>query len=201
MTGRWRAAASAIAAALCLGVAAAAQTGLELYRIDPSHTRVVFMVSHVGFSQMIGRFNEVSGRYALDETDPGNSWAEVRIKADSIDTGDGPLDDILRGPEFFNVRNYPEIYFRSTAVQRTGERTAQLVGELTLRGVTKPVIVEVTFNRKGPHPVLGPLGPVVSGFSARMTIDRSEFGMSTLRGLVGEKIKLRIEVEGELQKS
>src|SRR5262249_438764 len=135
------------------------------------------------------------------EEHPERSWAEVRINADSVDTGDGTLDDILRGPEFFNVQKFPEIYFRSTAVQRTGEREAQLVGELTLRGVTNPLIAEVTFNRRGRDPVLGPLGPVISGFSARMTIDRSEFGMSTLRGLVGEKIKLRIEVEGELQKS
>lgn len=175
------------------------QAAEERYRIDPSHTRVVFLVSHVGFSNMIGRFNRVSGEYVLDEDAPEKGRAEVIIETGSVDTGDEPLDAILRGADFFAAREHPQIRFRSTLVERTGERTARLRGELSLRGVTKPVTLDVTFNRKGIHPLLGPLGPTVSGFSARATVDRRAFGMTALGGLVGDEVVLLIEVEGHKQ--
>ena len=171
----------------------------ELYEIDPTHTRVVFLVSHVGFSSMIGRFNKVDGRYQLDEDNPETGWAEVTIETGSVDTGDEPLDAILRSGDFFAAREHPQIRFRGDRIERTGERTAKLWGELTLRGITRPIALDVTFNRKGVHPVLGPLGPMVSGFSARTTIDRQQFGMTALRGLVGDQVVLLIEVEGHKQ--
>lgn len=171
----------------------------ERYKIDPAHTRVIFLVSHVGFSNMIGRFNAVSGEYVLDEDAPEKGKADVIIETASVDTGDAPLDAILRGADFFAAREHPQIRFRSTAVDRTGEQTARLWGELTLRGVSRPITLDVTFNRKGIHPVLGPLGPTVSGFSARTTIDRQQFGMTALRGLVGDQVLLLIEVEGHKQ--
>jgi polyisoprenoid-binding protein YceI len=177
----------------------AAQAAEERYRIDPSHTRVIFMVSHVGFSNMIGRFNAVSGEYTLDEDAPEKGRAEVTIETGSVDTGDATLDDILRGPDFFAAKAHPQIRFRSTAVERSGEQAARLWGELTLRGVTRPVTLDVTFNRKGIHPLLGPFGPTVSGFSARTTIDRRAFGMTALGGLVGDQVLLLIEVEGHKQ--
>jgi polyisoprenoid-binding protein YceI len=177
----------------------AAHAAEERYKIDPAHTRVIFMVSHVGFSNMIGRFNTVSGDYVLDEDAPEKGSAEVTIETASVDTGDEPLDAILRGSDFFAAREHPQIRFRSTRVERNGETTARLWGELTLRGVTRPVTLDVTFNRKGIHPLLGPFGPTVSGFSARTTINRQDFGMTTLRGLVGDQVLLLIEVEGHKQ--
>ena len=175
------------------------QAAEEHYKIDPAHTRVIFLVSHVGFSSMIGRFNTVSGDYVLDEDAPERGSAEVTIETASVDTGDEPLDAILRGKDFFAAREHPQIRFRSTMVQRNGEQSARLWGDLSLRGITRPVTLDVTFNRKGIHPLLGPLGPTVSGFSARTTINRQDFGMTTMRGLVGDQVLLLIEVEGHKQ--
>src|SRR3546814_10546119 len=145
--------------------------------IDPEHTTAVFMVNHLGYSNMIGRFNEVSGSFTFDENAPEAASVTLKVATDSVDTNHQRRDDHLRSPDFFNVQEFPEMTFESTKVETTGDRTGRVTGDLTLLGVTRPVTLDVTFNKVAPHP-LPPYDEVLTaGFSVRGSIRRSEFGM------------------------
>lgn len=164
------------------------------YTIDPAHTAVVFRVNHLGFSNVFGRFNEFAG--ALDfDGDWGAGKVNLTIQSASIDTAVGKRDDHLRSPDFFNAEEFPTIEFVSTGVSKSGEKTGTLTGNLTLLGVTKPVSLDVTFNKVGPHPNPQMAGVEVAGFSAKTTVKRSEFGMKTFLPGVSDDIEIWLEVE------
>ncbi len=120
----------------------------------------------------------------------------LTIQTASVDTAVGDRDDHLRSPDFFNAEEFPTIEFVSTGVTKTGDKTGTLAGNLTMLGVTKPVTLDVTFNKVGPHPNPQMAGVEVAGFSASTTVKRSEFGMNTFVPAVGDDIELWIEVEG-----
>jgi polyisoprenoid-binding protein YceI len=188
--------AAVAAAAIALPAAVAAPaSAAETYAFDKTHTDVVFEVSHFGFSNTIGRFNEVDGSIVLDEENPENSSVEVTIQADSIDTNHAARDEHLRSPDFFDVANHPTITFTSTSVERTGENTAKVTGDFTLLGVTKPVVLEVTLNALKPHPIPQMDGVMTAGFSASTTITRTDFGMDTYAPAIGVEIPITLEVE------
>ncbi len=181
-----------LAVALAAGLPAAAA---ERYVVDGDHSDVVFLVDHLGYSKTIGRMNKVEGMILFDEEAVENSSVEITIDAASVDTNHKARDEDLRSANFFNVAEYPKITFKSTAVEKTGEATGRITGDLTLLGVARPVTLEVTFNRKAPHPVPSYDGVMTAGFSARARIRRSDFGMDAFLPAVGDEVELLIEVE------
>ncbi|MCF8470064.1 MAG: YceI family protein [Parvibaculum sp.] len=187
---------AAITAALAfLATPALAET--DTYQIDTSHTYVGFEVNHLGFSTTYGRFNDVSGTIELDEADPEKSSVDVKIVPASIDTGHEKRDEHVRGPDFLDVETYPAMSFKSTRIERTGETTGKITGDLTMHGVTKPVTLDATLNSMGAYP----MGENVTaaGFSASATIKRSDFGMDKWTPMIGDEIPVTISLEAQKQ--
>lgn len=185
---------SAVALGLAVGAAGGAGAA-DVYRLDPAHTDIVFMVSHFGFSDTVGRFNEAEGTVTMDDGDIASSSIELVIEAASLDTNHAERDQHLRSPDFFNVAEHPTITFESTAIEPTGEDTAEVTGDVTMHGVTRPVTFDVALNEVGPHPVPSYDGVRTAGFSARGTILRSDFGIDAFVPAVGDEVEVIIEVE------
>ena len=163
------------------------------YEIDPGHTGLYFQVNHVGYTNMFGRFNEMSGTVVFDPDDPTSGSLELTIEANSVDTNHGERDDHLRSPDFFNTGEFPEITFTSTAIEVTGENTGTVTGDFTMLGVTNPVTMDVTFNQIAPYPFVE--GQTRVGFSATGLLNRTDFGMTFGSGGIGDEITLYVEVE------
>lgn len=182
-------------AALLNAGQAHAQTGaLEKYLLDKPHTQVIFSVNHLGFTNSYGRFLDYEGGFVLDRAHPEKSSIDATIKTTSLDMGDGKWDEHLKSPDFFNVAQFPTMTFKSTNVTKTGEKTADVVGNLTLLGVTKPVTLKVTYNNSGVMPMNDKV--YVAGFSATATIKRSDFGMGKYVPMVGDTVNIILEVQG-----
>jgi polyisoprenoid-binding protein YceI len=163
------------------------------YTIDPSHTHILFMVNHLGFSNMIGLFTDMTGSFSFDPAAIPSSKVKVTIKTASLSTQFGPRDADLKGADWFNVTEFPEMTFTGTSYSKTDEHTGTITGNLTLLGVTKPVVLHVTFNQAG---LRGPDKKQAAGFSATGTFKRSEFGMKTYIPYIGDDVSLIIETEG-----
>ena len=166
------------------------------YAIDASHSHLGFSVRHVMVSRTKGRFGEVEGNVVIGE-DPLDSSVEVTIQAASIDTRDEARDAHLRSPDFLDVEAFPTLEYRSSAVRPAGKGRWTVEGELTVKGVTQPVPLEVTFEGGAKDP----WGGERIGFSATTAIDRKEFGLAWNMALeaggvlVGDKVNITIEVE------
>jgi len=171
--------------------AAAAFAAPESYTIDPNHTFPHFAISHLGFSTMHGRFDKTQGKLVIDQEKKTGS-VEVVIDATSVDTGFGKRDDHLRSPDFLNVAEFPEIKYKSTKVTLLDGDKANVEGELTLMGVTKPVTLDVHRVHCGVHPMNK---KDVCGFDATATIKRSDFGVNYALPAIGDEMKLTFEVE------
>jgi polyisoprenoid-binding protein YceI len=170
-------------------------------RIDPAHTSVEFAVKHMMFTTVHGRFNEVDGTVHHDEADPSHSSVEVSIKVASIDTRVPDRDAHLRSADFFDIDKYPTITFRSTRIQADGAKSYHISGDLTIHGVTRPVMLEATEEGRGKDP----WGGDRAGFSATATIDRHDFGLKWNQPLeqggwlVGQEVKITLDVQLVLQ--
>jgi len=160
------------------------------YKIDPAHAGFYFRIEHMGLSHTMGRFNTFSGDFTLDGAE---STFELTIETDSIDTGWKKRDDHLRSPDFFNVKQFPEITFTSTEVQREGD-VYEVTGELTMLGTTRTVTVPLTKLGEGEDP----WGNQRVGFDSTLTIERSDFGMTKFvdNGMVGDEVEIMISFEG-----
>ena len=178
-----------LSALLAVGVAQAAPTR---YDLDARHTQVRFGWSHLGFSHQVGRFDAFDAQFQFDPADPTRSTLSVTIPIASIDTGVAALDEHLRSPDFFDAAQFPTATFRSTKVEATGPKALKVSGELTLHGVTKPVVLDVTINQVGPYPMGGRPS---AGFDATATLKRSDFGIDAWKSMIGDEVELRIEVE------
>jgi polyisoprenoid-binding protein YceI len=165
----------------------------EKYEFDKSHTHVIFMIDHLGFSKTIGRFKEFDGDFTFDEKEPEKSTLNVEIKPRSVDTNVPVLDEKLLKEKFFNTEKFPKITFKSTKIVKTGENTGEIIGDMTMLGVTKPVTLKTTYNKSGIHPYTG---DYISGFSAETVIKRSQWGMGEYVPAVGDDVKVIIEAEG-----
>lgn len=167
------------------------------WTIDPAHTLVEFSGKHMVFTTVKGRFRDFQGALVLDEADQTRSAVAVEIQAASIDSGNEQRDGHLKSPDFLDVENNPTIAFKSTAVRPIGADRARVAGELTIRGTTRPVELEVSYEGLGKNP----WGKEVVGFSATAEINRKDFGLSwnvALEAggfLVSEQIKLHLEVQ------
>ena len=167
--------------------------GPEHYTFDKAHTQILFFVNHLGFSNSQGEFHDYDGHFVFDREHPEKSSVDVTIKTASIDMDSEKWNEHMTSPDFFNSEAFPDMTFKSTSIKVTGEKTADITGDLTLLGVTKPVVLKTTYNKSDKHPFSGKF---VSGFSAKTNIKRSDFGMAYGLPGVGDEVDIRIEVEG-----
>jgi len=165
----------------------------SLWAVDPSHTRITFVVDAVGWPQTEGRFTNFQGKIAIDFDNPHESSVSFTVTANSVDIGSSSFNDFLRGEPFFNVAKYPYISYVSTLVEKVDARHAHVTGNLTLLGVTRPITLDVEVDRK-----LAGAGQRV-GFKATGIIDRREFGMNAGSPVISETVHLIVttEVVGE----
>lgn len=184
------------AAAVSALLASPLHAAPEEYVLEKPHTQILFFVSHLGFSKSQGEFHDFDGGFTFDPEDWGNSAATVTIRTHSIDMDDHAWDKHMRHEDFFNVNVHPTMTFASTKLEQTDENTGRLHGDLTLLGVTRPVTLDVTFNKVGQH---FKSKEWIAGFSAATTIKRSDFGMDYGLPIVGDEVHIRLEVEGVRQ--
>ena len=166
------------------------------WTIDPERTKVGFVAPHLVFARVKGEFREVSGDLRVG-TGSSNSWVDVRVGTSSVDTGQPLRDAHLRSADFLDASNHPEMSFLSTGLQVSGSRSCKVRGDLTLRGVTRPLTLDVDFLSKGNNAA----GKAKLAFEARANLDREAFGLVRNRKieagglLVGRHIELQIEAE------
>jgi polyisoprenoid-binding protein YceI len=191
----------AVAAAILAAPALSLAQTTSTWKVDDAHTHSSFTIRHMVISNVRGEFGKTSGTLTLDEKDLTKSSVEATIDVASIDTRVADRDAHLRSPDFFDAAKYPTITFKSTRVEKAGEGKLKVTGDLTMRGVTKPVVLEVT----GPTAeVKDPWGNVRRGFAASGKLDRREWGLTWNKAIeagpvVGDEVKL--EIEGELIKA
>jgi len=157
--------------------------------LDPTHTYITFFVSHIGYSDMAGMFLESEGSFTYDEEAKELSQATIKVKTDSVFTNHEERDNHLRGTDFLNTSEFPEMTFVATKAEK-------ITGDLTLLGVTKPITLDVTFNKADNYPFGD--GHYALGFDATGSFKRSDFTMSygVDGNIVGDEIKLVIGAEG-----
>ena len=166
------------------------------YAIDASHSRIGFVARHAMVTKVRGSFNEFEGSGYFDADQPANSHLELVIKTASIDTRNGDRDGHLRGNDFFDMDEYPKITFRSTSVEQTGHAEYRVTGDLTIKGITKPVSVDFDYTGA----VVDPWGNQRIGLEGNTTINRKDWGVSWNAALeaggvlVSEKVTLEFEV-------
>lgn len=166
------------------------------YVIDVAHSRIGFVARHAMVTKVRGQFNAFEGKAHLDFENPTNSTARVSIDVASVDTRNEQRDAHLRTNDFFDAPNYPQITFTSTAVERVDEQHYRLTGDLTIKGITKPVTLDVEFTGVATDP----FGNIRAGFEGTTTINRRDWGvewnapLETGGVLVSEKINLELEV-------
>lgn len=170
----------------------------ESYKFDPHHTSVVWTANHFGFSNPSGKFSEVEGDLVLDEKHPANSKVNVVVKMLNLFTGYDKFDGHLKNADFFNVEKYTTATFTSKKIALTGKNTAKITGELTLLGVTKPVVLNAKLNKIAVSPISQ---KKTAGFTATATIKRSDFGINYAIPAVGDNVKLLIEAEAAVDSS
>jgi polyisoprenoid-binding protein YceI len=181
---------------LTAAVPALAQTQVQsgTYKVEPAHTQVLFGVSHLGFTTYYGVFSGASGSLTLDSANPAASKLDVSVPTASVWTPSDKLNEELKGPQWLDAAKYPAMTFHSTAVTPTGATTADVAGELTLHGVTKPVTLKVKFNSAGPNPLTK---AYTTGFQVSGVVKRSDFGVSMYVPMVGDDVDLTISAAFE----
>jgi polyisoprenoid-binding protein YceI len=197
---------AAVTLVLGLAVPAAAQsvskdTSLApsgTYLLDPSHSQLLFSIAHLGLTDFYGRFDRLSGTLNFDPKAPEKSGVAVTVDTTSVDTPSSGLNDELKGT-VFGVRAFPAAAFKSTAVVRTGPDTGRIEGTLTIKGVTRPVTLDVVFSGGEEDPLNG---SYALGFKATATIKRTDFGLTGMEWepLVGDDVTLIIEAMFERRK-
>jgi polyisoprenoid-binding protein YceI len=169
-----------------------AQVPSGRYVVDPEHVSVLFEVNHFGFSNYVGRFNEVRGSILYDARKPTAASLDVEIPTASVDVNNEKLEGLLRGPAGFDAQTFPLARFTSRALTLVDQRRGKLAGDLTLRGVTHPVNLDVVFNGGAPN---GLTGRYTLGFHAVGAIERSQWGLTAWLPAVGDAVTISIRVE------
>ena len=171
------------------GVAFAAPVS---YKMDPNHTDVTASWSHFGFSNPIAHFGQVDGTIVHDADNVGQSSVKVTIPLAGLNSHVGAFDEHLRSADFFDAAQYPAITFTSTKVEAAGEGKLRVFGDLTIKDITKPVVLDVTINKIGEQPMAK---KPAAGFDATTTIKRSEFGVGLYAPNVSDEVVIRITTE------
>jgi polyisoprenoid-binding protein YceI len=169
----------------------------QRWNIDPAHSGVHFTVRHMVISKVRGAFERWQGAIDLDEQNPAASRVSVQIDAASIDTREEKRDQHLRSPDFFDVEKFPKLGFESTQIEKLTDDQYRVTGDLTMHGVTRPVVLEAESLGGGKDP----WGHQRIGFAAKTTINRKDFGLTWNQALetggllVGEKIEISLDVQ------
>jgi len=170
---------------------------LRRYRLDPVHTRVVFLIEHAGFSKSIGQALAPTGKLWWDLNTPERGRVDVEIDATKIDFGDQSWNKAMQGKRYFNSAKFKTLSLKSTAVRPSQEKPnqGQFDALITILGVERKITLDYTLNKSGNHPILP---RAMLGFSARGTLKRSDFGMDYASNMIGDSVELWIEVEAGL---
>ena len=172
----------------------------EEYIIDKSHFSIGFLVEHVGYARTLGMFRDIDGSYIHDVKNKKINDIKIVINTDSVFTNDEKRDEHLKSPDFLHVDKYPEMVFKATDIKINNDETI-INGNLTLLGITKPLVLTGKINKIGKYPFGGIIKPYVMGISAKGTIKRSDHAMmyAIKDNLVGDEIELIIEFEARRQ--
>ena len=168
---------------------------LPPYKIDPVHSSVGFAIRHF-FTNVPGAFTKFSGTITVDRDHLENSSVAATIEVSSVDTRTEKRDNHLRSPDFFDAAKFPVMTFKSTAWKQTGEGAFDVTGDLTIKDVTKPVVLKVKLLGFGP----GMQGAMLSGWEASTTLNRNDFGITTFPKVLGDDVAVTITVEADQQK-
>ncbi|WP_376872459.1 YceI family protein [Albirhodobacter sp. R86504] len=183
---------------LAAGLATATFTGTaafaapEAYVLDPSHSQIVFSYNHLGFSTTTGMFSGFEGTISFDQEDPAASSVEVTFPVSSMMTGWEKRDAHFQSEDFFNTAQNADVSFKSTSIEVTGEKTADITGDLTMNGTTKPVTLKAEMTQMGDHPMQKK--PWV-GFNATTTVIRSDYGLGQFAPFVSDEVEIMISIE------
>lgn len=161
------------------------------YDLDNSHTSLIFGVSHFGYSFTYGRFNTLTGGFSFDKEKPAEASFKFEIETGSVDTNDAKRDEHLQGPDFFDAKQFPKITFESTAV-READEGLEMVGNMTMHGVTKEVTIPFKYLGEGK----GPYGKYRCGFSAQVMLQRGDYGMKAMAPMIGDDVSITFSFEG-----
>ncbi|MEW6109418.1 MAG: YceI family protein [Nitrospirota bacterium] len=173
---------------------------MSKWSIDPDHSTAAFAIRHMMIANVRGQFNKITGAIDFAPEDIEKSTVEVAIDVASLVSGVSKRDDHLRSPDFFDASGYPDIKFRSTKIEKTGDSRCRVSGDLTIHGVTHPVSMEVEFT----GPVKSPFGETSMGFSAALTINREDFGITWNQPMenggfmVGKEVRISLDIEADL---
>ena len=185
-------------AGLALGLLASTHAATETYNIDPVHSSVGFSIRHV-FSKVPGNFTKFSGTIVLDRANLEKSSVEATIEIKSLDTRSAKRDADVQGADYFDSAKHPTITFKSTSWKKTGADTYDVTGALTIKGITKTVVLQTKLLGFGP----GLMGAYVSGWEATTTLKRHDFGVAGpawLGTAIGEEVAVTIGIEADLKK-
>lgn len=167
------------------------------WKIDPAHSQVQFSVRHMMISNVRGRFEDFTGAVEFDEEDPARSSVEVQIEAASINTKEPQRDTHLRSPDFLDAENFPQLRYKSRRVEMMDASHGRIIGDLTIRGLAREVVLDVEYAGKAKSP----WGTVSAGFSATAKLSRKDWGLTwnspleTGGFLVGDQVNISIELE------
>lgn len=175
---------------LTTALAASAVRADDTYKVDPIHSTVIFRVNHLGTSWVYGRFDDVSGTFTVGD----KPSFDMSVATDSIDTNNKQRDTHLKSADFFSVKEFPTITFKSTAVTSSGDKKFDVTGDLTMHGVTKSITVPMEFvgaadTKMGSR----------AGYLGHFTVKRSDYGMDKMIGPVGDEIDVTVSTEGVKQ--
>lgn len=186
-----------LALAGLLGAAVSVQAAPVTYKLDPAHTMVLFSWNHFGYSNPTANFGLGEGTLVFDEQHPANSSVEVTLPLANLDSHVPALDEHLKKPDFLDAGKYPTVTFKSTAVESLGGNKFKVTGDLTVHGMTRPVVLDATLNKVGPHPMSK--APSI-GFDATASIKRSDFGVGAYVPNVSDELSIHITTEGSVPK-
>lgn len=181
-----------LALAAALTAASFAAGAADKYEFDGNHTNVVFSWTHFGLSNPSARFAKVEGEVLLDTADLTKSTVSVTIPVDSLRTDVPKFDEHLRSGDFFDLAKFPTATFKSTKVEKAGDNKLKVTGDLTIHGVTKSTVLDVTVNKIGDHPMAK---KPAAGFDASTVVKRSDFGMGNYVPNVSDEVKIHITTE------
>lgn len=180
------------AALIAATLASPALAAPEAWKLDPSHSQILFSNNHLGYSTTTGMFSGFDGAIQWDRENPGASSVTVSFPVKSMLTGWQGRFDHFMSPDFFDAAEDEMVTFTSTAIEVTGETTARITGDLTLNGVTKPVVLDAALTQVGDHPMEG---KPWAGFNATARVLRSDFGLGLFAPFVGDEVSIQLSVE------
>jgi len=170
----------------------AAKADVEKYLLDKPHTQIMFSIDHMGYVKSFGKFTDYTGEIDWNKTEPEKSSVNVTIQTASLDMGDATWNEHTSSDKLLDAKKFPTMIFKSASIKKTGGNTADITGDLTLHGVTKPVTLHAKLNKEGKHPMMDRME---AGFSATANLKRSDFGMGYGIPMVGDDVSIIIEVE------